>query len=428
MTKEQTYFWQIAGPIGLCLSLALAAKGSIPFDLCFAGCIGLALSARLRMLGCLYALILMIAAGIFAHSFVESHHFWRLGLEATLACSFFITAFSFETAFLASSALQAQLQAKESSIGNLEEEIALERKQGADGQIASSKKIGELQSNLEELQTEKAMLEILNDVLRKENGSHYAEKQRLEEQRLEEKRAFSQLLLEHEDLQKEIARIKQTDLSLENKSLLQQLNSARVAKEQTHLINETLVRLHAKESIRARELEENLQGPIETVKQERDDFKRQLGEAEEKIQALADVAVRYRQLQSQFEERNRILHETRKSLFKADTELQTIRIEKEERSLDSGPLSGEWLAELDCLDAEAATLRKENEDLQAIVTHLTNSPAQSSPGNTIREAFSGKKKALSLPGQLSLEETLREALVPKKKKKTKKAAQQDLLF
>lgn len=427
MTKEKTDLWQIAGPIGLCLSLVLAAKGSFPFDLCLVGCIGLILSARLRMQGCFYALILLLASGIFAHSFLELQHFWRLGVEASLACSFFITAFSFETAFLASSSLQTGLEAKESAIRNLEEEIAFERKQEADHQIAASKKIEELQKNLEELQTEKATLEILGDVLRKENSSHYAETQRLEEQILERKREVSELLLEQADLQKEIASIKQADISLENKSLLQQLNSARIEKEQARLINETLVRLHAKESLRVKELEENPQGPIEAVKQERDDCKQQLSQAEDKIQALTEVSVRYRQLQSQFEERNRILHETRKSLFKADTELQTIRIEKEERGLDSGILSREWLAELDHLTVEVTALRQENEELEAIVTHLTSSPGLGSPGSTIREAFSGKKKALP-PGQLSLEETLREALVPKKRKRAKKNPQQDLLF
>src|SRR3989344_5797339 len=113
----------IIGPIALALAALLAAKIPCSPDLLCAALCGLFLSACWQMKGCYYALVLLVAIGIGAHAFVETHHFLRLGFEASFACSFFITALAVELNANERTNLQSQCDAKGASLSNLEEEI-----------------------------------------------------------------------------------------------------------------------------------------------------------------------------------------------------------------------------------------------------------------------------------------------------------------
>ena len=275
-----------------------------------------------------------------------------------------------------------------------------------------------------------------------------------------------------EQLQNELNGLKKIDLAIENESLLRELNQARFDKEQMRQINEALVRLHADESIRAKEaddllkiitvekqrieeqfltlrqeieqlteelarlvaerqqmesklsdlqtasyFEENDTKLIEELKADRAEIQQRLNAAEQTILDLAKVEFLYKQLKTQFEEKNRVLHETRSALFKVETELQTTAIEKEE---ETSLLPEALKLELSRLDEEISELQGENVQLQDLVTHLIQTFSESAP-------FALHRTPLPA-GQPSLEETLREALIPKRKKKAKKPVQQDLLF
>ncbi len=455
-------FWRIGGFLTLLAAYGLAAAlplSSVPFDLFLIGGAGFYLCVRLHIRGCAYALMLLALAGIFGHLFLEESHFLRLGLEASFACSFFAAALSFESDAERLAGLESQLISRAAAIQNLEDEMGKIRESQIEIQISSSKKIEELQKNYEEIAVEKSSLEILNDVLRKANAAHFDEKKVLENQRLEEQREYAAAHRELAQLQNELSQIKASDLTSENRSLLKELNSARFEKEQTRLINETLVRLHADETIRAKENEERLKEfADQRVEQQSADFQREIQQltdelsksaavrlqmesrlnawnekqeidlqidreeiqehlksAEEKIQELAKIECLYKQLRSQFEEKNRVLHEARCALFKAETELQTRALEKEEHNAFFPELLRE---EFNRVDEEMALLQAENFELQDLVTYLTKRLPE------LPISFAANRTPLPA-GQPSLEETLREALIPKRKKKAKKALKED---
>jgi hypothetical protein len=467
MTREPSSFWQIAGVLTLLAAYALAAAlplSSFPFDLFLTGALGLYFCSRWHVKGCAYAFMLLALGGICGHAFLEAHHFLRFGIEASFACSFLVAALSFEQEAEGLAGLRSQFLSRAAAIQNLEDEIGKVREAQVETQISSAKKIDDLQKNYEEISAEKSSLEILNDVLRKANAAHFEEKTAIESRSLEDRRRLASAQNEIEQIQNELASFKKVDLAVENQSLLRSLNSARFEKEQTRLINEMLVRLHASESIRAQEagdrlkssLEEKrliddqiggLQGEIsqltealsksiaergqmearlaelklvrydskevEEIKLERAEIQQRLTAAEEKILDLAKVESLYKQLKAQFVEKNHVLHEARSALFKAETELQTLTLKNEEQS----SLLPEFLrVELDRLDKEIEDLQKENMQLQDLVTYLTETERQSAPA-----LFSLHRTPLPA-GQPSLEDTLREALIPKRKKKAKNPA------
>ena len=384
IAKNERYLSQIMGPLFLSLSLALAARGEGALDLCFTGCLGLFICARWQMKGCWYALALLAVVGMMGHLFFQTHHVWRLGLEASVLCSLFITAFSYETDALFFSSVQSQLETKELAIGHIEEAMAQERAQGAEQLIALSNKFEMLQKDFEEIQTEKAALDILNDVLRKNNAAHYLEKKAIEERLISEKEKGVQFLLECETLHKALDRFEQAYMTADSK--------------------------------------------LSALRKERDSIRDQLGLAEEKIHEMGAVEAKYRQLKNQFEEKSRILDDTRSSLFKIDTELLTLRMEMDERAFAMDPLCVEMEKALDGMNEEISALEQENRDLQEVATHLIHTPVSFTSGSLVRETFAVKKRVQPPIGQPSLEETLRSALVPKKKQKIQKKSDQDLLF
>ncbi|HSX38203.1 MAG TPA: hypothetical protein VLE95_05170 [Chlamydiales bacterium] len=124
----------------------------------------------------------------------------------------------------------------------------------------------------------------------------------------------------------------------------------------------------------------------------------------EELVSLRKVNFEYVQLKEQFEEKNAILHTTRSLLFKAETQLQRIAIEKEQGADASFQDVHE---EFKQFDEEIERLQLENTQLQELATHL------------IEKTGSIAIHRTPLPKAVSLEETLREALIPKRKKKTK---------
>ncbi len=499
MKEDQTLTWQIAGPVCLlaaCAAAAVLPLSAFPFDLCFSGALGLYLVAKYRAKGCSYALILLALTGTLGHLFLEESHFLRLGLEATFALSFFIASLVFDSQREAFSGMEAVIASREAAIKNLEEEMAKAGAEQVDLQLRFTKKWDELQKNYEDLLVEKSSLEILNDVLRKANAAHAAEKSALEEEALDGKRRLAHAFSEEKAIRAELDRLKQLEHSAENRLLQKELNGARFEKEQTRLINETLVRMHAAESLRAAQAEEKLNGilgekertaaeiqallekaalldaalvrkeaergeseialrgleqeverlgkelahsdakrseaesaletlqaservepaAVQELRDERARLQEHLAAVEAKVAELAKTEALYRQLKLQFEEKNRTLHETRAALFKAETELQTASIEREEETWLPDGLKGEF----ERIETEIEQLEKENRALQDLATALTEKIPQP-------QSFAVHRTPLPA-GKPSLEETLREALIPKRKKKAKKPVQQDLLF
>jgi DNA repair exonuclease SbcCD ATPase subunit len=399
----QKEYEQILGPVFLIATLGLAGTTPLLF---IGGFLGLYFAARLQKF---WALLSVVMVSALQQCLLTEHHLWFFGLELSLACSLFITALNFEKDTEELNALSTQAEAHAASIQNLEEELSLEKENAQAQQIALQNKTDSLQKELEDLQLEQSSLQVLNEVLRKTAVRHTEEKATLEEKSLNQQRRIASLQTDLLAVEKELERFSHPDsLAEQNRHLLTELNAARYQREQTQLINETLVRLHAKETLKAKEaialqhmleqtlaekdalrselqhlttsLEEKrfLEERLTQSAAERDALRSELQKLEEKrsehlseIESLRaqvtaapktiakdESAPLLAQLRLQFEEKNKVLAETRAALFRADTELQALRIEKEQLLLQIGEIPQEIQSDLERLEEESAHLEE----------------------------------------------------------------------
>lgn len=337
--------WQLLGPLFILSCFALAPRD---LPLLFMGAVGLYLSARWQLRGFSYALILLGLVAIAEHLFLTHRHLWQLGLEGALANAFFITALAFEEGSSSFQSLTSQLDARTSTLHHLEEELAKSHDATTQQQIAFQEKIATLQKETEEMRESQSSLLILNEVLRKTAATQRKEKEALEQSLCDKEQTIA-------TLQKE--QISPDILESRNRELLQELNAARMEKEQLRLINEALARLHAKESLKVKEALEQV---------------RALTEEMQKRPPPSEVELLYKQLRKQFEEKSELLHQTRSQLFHADTALQALKKAEEQReNLPLREVAAEWTL----LEKELFALEKENRELQDLVTLLMEPPS-----------------------------------------------------
>lgn len=401
--KNHGAVWQILGPIFMIATFGLADNSPI---LMSAGLIGLYLAAHTKKI---QALLVVALFSLIQQMILTEHHVWFLGLEISLGCALFITALSFESGSQFVDSLVTQADAHASSIQNLEEELSKEREIAQNTQIALSEKVAQLQKEIEEAESEHSTICILNEVLRKTSVRNAEEKAALEDKSLNQQRRIAALQADLIKVEKELERLSHPEsVAHQNRHLINELNAARYQKEQTQLINETLVRLHAKESLKAKDAA-GLQQMLDQVLKEKDEMRTSLekmdeirGEKrmlEERLNATCEEMERLKtlaeskaetarkeiewvkatterapvlsQLRAQFEEKNKVLHETRAALFRTDAELQTIRLEKEQLLLQIGVVPKEVLSDLERLESETTLLKEENQQLEEIVSTLS---------------------------------------------------------
>lgn len=436
--SKASSLWHILGPLFILFAYALAPNDPLIFAV---GVFGLFLSAKWQVRGLVYALVLLGLASAAEHLFFASNHLVQLGLEASYAIAFFITALNSEQRASALQSLSSQIEAKAASIGHLEEELGRLREETASERIAFAEKSAALLKEIEEERGERSTLSILNEVLRKTAAKDAHERDEAQEALLDVHRRMALLQEESESTEKELARVKnESALAIENRTLTAEINAARLEKEQARLISETLAKLHAKETLKTKEQSERLAQALEEarastdkynalrheadilnnhleqigaerdahrilaqkfeeVSTERNFLRDRLAKAEldlsarkdspipheeaahlrEKIEQLRSFEALYKQLRIQFEERNKVLHEARSQLFKTDTELQMLRMEKEQKELLVSPLSEEMRADLTLLEEEIETLELENQELQDLVTYLSGNPTETAP-------------------------------------------------
>lgn len=237
----------------LCL-FAIGAKTGITFDLLFVAISGFYLCARWQIRGCCYALALLCVDAVGRHALFVTDHMFQLGIEGSLACTFFVTALAFEQGSGLVDSLTSQIQSRETALDNLEEDFSKAQQESLTQQVAFQERIALLQKELEELQTEHSSILILNEVLRKTTARHGQENTVLSSKVLDADRHIAQIKSEYEECKKDLARLKDSDkLAIANTELMQELNQARYDKAQTHLINETLARLYLKENLKAKD-------------------------------------------------------------------------------------------------------------------------------------------------------------------------------
>lgn len=451
MKKEKGFY--IAGPIFVLCTLALAPVTLGTFII---STVGLFACSVFSMRGFFYALgsLALFAVWEFAF-FMPEHPWWHSGFFISYAIAFYITAATGFEKEQASQSLHSQWEALKTSFGFLEEEVSRVQEENAKEQAYHQEKIESLQKLLEEGASEHSSVLMLNEVLRKTSARHLGEAERAQADLQAMQVRFGLMMDHYEALQAQIQKYQnEPGVVSENQQLQEALHGAQMDKEQTHLINETLARLHAKENLRAQKASEQVVS-LESAKQElvlkldhkeeelarietqvaqltleKSQIEAQVGflqqerhvlqgaltqmeEAqkhqamqapdlsqyvvksevvllEERVKALTQVDLLYKQLKNQFEERNQLLHQARKKLFLSENELETLKIEKErQEQMGYAPFS-EIVKEFDILDNECLRLQEENEALQQIVTAL-NTPQQS-VASVVKKATKGAKK------------------------------------
>lgn len=425
--EEEPFFWQRIAVLFLMGTLSLISLGEVfNYDLVLVALLGFFLCSKGGLRGWGYALAALIAVSIVKHVRFEGAHAWQLGLETSVGFALLITALSEEQgkSFLAS--LEEHLGTRTKTIQNLEEEIGQLQKESAKAQAEASERLSEQRLALDDQQSELSSIQILNEVLRKNMAQAGSEKEALQEANLQLHRKMGHLLHEIDSLQKELQRLSQESRVVEqNRQLFKELNDARVKEAETHLAHEATSRLHAKEKKRADEGEarvalaerqvehvaqelESLQEirsrleamqternflrerleraeeelahrqeaplpslePMRSTEGEQQHLLTQIAELREQLAALSKTEPLYRQLRQQFEEKNRVLHETRVLLFRSDTELQRLSREAEEKGLHAEVIPSELRLEVEAIALENESLQEENLELQQLVTHL----------------------------------------------------------
>lgn len=405
--QEEKADFLALGPISLFATLCIALQKGGNFDLAIAGAAGIFLSLTLRMRGLFYSLVLLFLGAAVKHFLFLESHFWQIGIEASMALGLIICALSAELLYSKEAMIEAKIESRDSALRNLEEEAGRRGLEALEEKIALQSRLSDLQKELDEKERDLASLRILSDVVRKsclkkeEEGAKIAEKER----------RIAELLQEIEVLSSQQPSLE----ALQNAQLLQELNHARVEKEQTCLINETLVRLHGAADRKAREMalqNEMLQERIEVLckaqserdelakaelqemrfqmdhlmqqgtaaaESERRQWKERLSEQDkmialfqERISALTETQALYFQLKKQFEEKNRVLHETRQELFRAETALQAAQIDQRWEEVEFPLFESMLVSEVVLLEEEKRGLESENAELSQIIGMLSH--------------------------------------------------------
>src|SRR5690606_27271994 len=97
-------------------AITLSLKIGIPYDLLVLAAAGFFLSSKLGSRGLGFALSLLGVLSAFRHLFLVTDHLWSLGVEGSLAMSFFITALSSEEDSFWVQSLESQIETRKASL------------------------------------------------------------------------------------------------------------------------------------------------------------------------------------------------------------------------------------------------------------------------------------------------------------------------
>ena len=426
MQLTQEPILRVLGPLFLVGAIGIATiGGSLDRSLIAMSAVGLFLCAKWELRGFGYALAILIIGACVGHLGETNHHWLRLGFEGAIGASLLLTALSFEEGTRNSHAMAEQMEAGKQTVRNLEEDLSKKQEELSREMVAASDRYTALQKQLEEIQAEASSYQVLNEVLRRQSARLTQERDLATTDRLDWERRVSELYVELELQAQELARARnQEGLKAQNEELFKELNEARVREEQTKLINETLVRIHAKESAQLEEFEKECSGLKEAIQiksgeiallEERcgqlfgkdaatnelllklegekeffkDRLEKLMPELEIKETRLAMLQEQFvhlqarlsetagteglhKQLRAQFQQKDEQLQLARAERFKAETEAQTLQRRVEELEHAPEPFSTDLRKELERAEAECRHLSEENAVLEEIVTGLSH--------------------------------------------------------
>lgn len=410
------------GPISLfCAVLVGLQKTNL--DLVFLAMIGMFLCMRGRMRGLVYSLIFLGIGALIKHAFFLDSHGWQLGIETSVAIGLGMTALAADGMHQKEALLLDRVAMQKKTIQNLEEDVEKSRENALQERVALNDRLTSVQKELDENVSELSSLQILNDVLRKTSSSTNQEKEKIAGHVIEKEKQVLALQDLLKQLQQECSVYQQTvqerefDLNhlqeeMHELTVRQGEESGRVAKYEEDLS----AALQAKESAEAKLLQVQAERDRQQAtldRQSQEHFDEQITQKDhaiavlqEQLQALSQTELLYHQLKKQFEEKNRILHQTRRNLFYVETVFDAMKIDQDRQNENEPDLwETKLISELSNTEEERLALEQENEELHHIVQQaMTQAPSKEIIERLMKEKTkkakpSAKKKKTSTKEQ-----------------------------
>lgn len=252
----------LAGPVFLLCTLAITSWLN-PQELShwlMAATLGMVLSVFYRMRGCIYAICLLAAFSFWKNGWFFDQELLHLGLEGSFVCSFVIMALSTDQRKAFIQSLTEKSSAQELTIGHLEQNLSKLMQSSQDQQISFQEKIAIKQKELEEAQSELSSILVLNEVLRKTTAVQLKESQQRADSLIDRERKIAFLLSERSELQLQLEKLKNdSQITLENEKLFEEINQVRCDYAQLELLHENLTESYSQKAKVAEEAEKSLE-------------------------------------------------------------------------------------------------------------------------------------------------------------------------
>lgn len=359
----QVQIWALVGPvIALMTVITLFFQGS-PQNMT------LSTAVLAGTLACWWWKTKGLMGGILGVSALQAYQYfnhqledpiWNLGMTCAIALTFLVTALSFEEVEAIVGGMQSESTSRLKSLLKLDEKL-----ENVQLRLQEEKKslLNRIRESDQELQHQGRLIEISRDeiiAIHQKNEELLAEIHALKMEQ-KDKNPYEWMECANDEALKEIEELRK-ELTLTEDRLISTARNAIQEQEELKALHATIENEY---KLKLQELQEKvsvLQAENETPKEavESREYRRVLG--------------MYNQLRSQFEEKSKILDDTRRELFVAQEQLTHELMSRREKQYEGTELEKELqrcLFELEKEYAEAlAAHRKETEELQDIISKL----------------------------------------------------------
>lgn len=397
--EEEIHFSYLlaAGPIFVFCTTIVGLQRHANFDLILLAIFGVIFCLKSSMRGWIYSASLLLIGAMIKHAFFTSFHLWQFGIEGSMLLGFALTAYASHILLSKEKKVFLQIESKEQTIRNLEEELSIARESSLNDQISFHEKISTLQKDLDENFSEVKSLKVLNDVLRKTSAQTLVEREEMAQKCLDQETENRSIANDFQQFKRQ----SQEQLSAkeeQNQTLSKRLEEIQENVIQNQKFREQLLSDFETKYLSLQEMNQNLQLECQALQEKyaKDELKRtavqeelqnknqQITQFEQTIHGFQDRLKKadqkesiYLELKKQFEEKNRVLHQTRSELFSIDTALQSYLIDQDLQKTGEPTLEEHRLcSELIALEEENQTLDQENQILSQLVDILSHAPAK----------------------------------------------------
>jgi hypothetical protein len=346
-------FLILLGPFFIVLTLFLTSFSILPNkDLFLFSIIGLVLCWKRRKRGLIYSLSFLVLLVAIKHFQISSHHFWQIGLELSLFIGFIIFYYSMEQTIDYLNSIDLDKSKLLFEISKLGEDLKKEEDFHERQHKNFKYEVERINLQLEEKKKEIDSYKNIVENLRLSIKDNEKERQSLLFQIKEKEQKMASLRQEIEDMKVHI-------ITLETPKNLNQRNQELSQHPDGFLV---------KQLVLPQKVELGFLKEIGVKKPSLD--KILLEQYEKNYQELRSQKSLYNQLKKQFEEKQKVLSDTRKELFLVNEELEKNCRERSSQELDETPLVRELNIQLGEFEEELKRMEEENIRLEEIITNL----------------------------------------------------------